>query len=120
MEGIVEEEGSENETILKKMARKGKSILRRDKTSLSQLEEDLGVGFVKPAVPRPFEEVRKNVFEAAATSWKLDDSQSWWSQEGMEGTMRWKDGKGKEEIEDSQMDEEETIQTVPSKKDLEK
>ena len=35
MEGIVEEEGSDNETMAKKTARKGKKILKKDGTSLS-------------------------------------------------------------------------------------
>ena len=75
MEEIKEEDGSNNETIAKKTARKGKKVLRKDRTSLSQMEEELRLGFMKPAVPRPFEEVKTNVFETALPNWKLDDSQ---------------------------------------------
>ena len=55
MEGIIEEEGLENETIAKKTARKGKKVLRKHRTSLLQLEKPLGIGFIKPAVPKVFE-----------------------------------------------------------------
>ena len=65
MEGIIEEEGLNNETMAKKTAKKRKRILRKDRTSLSQLEEELGMEFVELAVPRTFEEVKTNVLETA-------------------------------------------------------
>ena len=34
-EGTIEEEGSDNEMIARKMAKKGKRVLRKDRTSLS-------------------------------------------------------------------------------------
>ena len=71
MERIEEEEGLDNETMKKKTANKRKRVLRKDGVSLLQLEEDLGMGFVEPGVPRPFEEVKSNVFGKAPRSWKL-------------------------------------------------
>lgn len=94
--------------------------MRKDGTSLAQLEEDLGLGFIELAVPRLFEEVKTNVFETAPPRWKLDDLQNGWSQEEMKRMIKWKERRKKEEIEDSQMEEEELVQTVNSKKDLEK
>ena len=44
IEGIQEEEGLDNERIGKKTAKKGKRILRKEETSLSQVEEELGMG----------------------------------------------------------------------------
>ena len=87
IEGIEEGDGSDNETMAKKMARKGKRVLRKDGTSLSQLEEELGLGFIELAVPRPFEKVKTNVFETAPPGWLLDDSQMGWSQVGKKGMM---------------------------------
>ena len=75
MEEIEEEKGSDNETIVRKTAKKEKRVLRNDGTSLSQLEEEMGIGFVEPAVTRTFGEVRTNVFERAPLSWKLEDFQ---------------------------------------------
>ena len=71
---MVVEEELDNEVIAKKMPRKGKRVLRKHGTSLSQLEEELGLGFVELAVPRPFEKVKTNVFETAPPNWKLEDS----------------------------------------------
>ena len=39
------------------------------------MEKELGLGFVEPAVQRPFEEVKTNVFETAPPNWKLKDSE---------------------------------------------
>ena len=120
MEGIEEEEGSDNRTIAKKTVKKKKRMLRKDCTSLSQMEEEMGMECIEPAVPKLFEEVKTDILERAQSSWKLEDSQKGWSQEGMKGTMEWEEKRGKEEIADSQMEEEGTIQTVNSKEDLEK
>ena len=54
MEGIIEEKGSDNKTMVHKTAKKGKRVLRRDETSLAQLEEELGMGFIASALPKPF------------------------------------------------------------------
>ena len=56
----MEEEGSENETMVKKTAKKGRRVLRKDGTSLTQLDEDLGVGFVEPAVKAQVRDLRYN------------------------------------------------------------
>ena len=101
MEGIEEEEGSDNETMAKKTARKGKKILRKDGTSLLQLEEELGPRYMELAVPRPFEEVKTNVFEMASPGWKLEDSQKGWSQERKEESTEWRKVGRSTEIEDS-------------------
>ena len=69
----MEEEGSDNETMAKKTVKKGKRVLRKDGTSLSQLEEDLELGFVEPAVPKLFEEMKTNVLSMAPPKWKLED-----------------------------------------------
>lgn len=118
MEGITEEEGLENEMIEKKTAKKGKRVLRKDCITISQLEEELGMAFIEPALSRHFEKVKTNVFETAPSSWKLEDSHRAWSQEGMKGKIEWKGKRRKEEIEDSQMEEGETIAVVNSKEDL--
>ena len=60
--------------MAKKIAKKRKRVLRKNKTSLFQLEEYLGIEFVELAVPRLFEEVKTNIFKTALSSWKLDDS----------------------------------------------
>lgn len=39
MEGIEEKDRSDNKTMARKMAKKGKRILRKDRASLSQMEE---------------------------------------------------------------------------------
>ena len=80
--------------MAKKMVRKGKRVLRKDGTSLSQLEKQLGMDYVEPAVPRAFEEVKTNVFKRAPPNWKLDDFQKGWSQEEKRGTMEW-EGEGR-------------------------
>ena len=110
----------DKETMARKTAKKGKRVLRKNGTSLSQVEEQMRIGFVEPAISRRFEEVKTNIFETALLSWKLDDFQKGWSQEGMKGTMEWEGKRRKEEITDSQIEEEGKIQTVNSKKDLEK
>ena len=74
MEGIMEEECFNAETMARKIVRKEKRVHRKDEISLSQLEEELQVGFVELTVLRPFEKVKKNVFEMALPSWKLEDS----------------------------------------------
>ena len=68
MMGIEKEEGSDNETIARKMAKKGKRILKKDGVSLSQMEEEMEMGFVEPAVPRLFEKVKTNIFKTAPPS----------------------------------------------------
>ena len=73
IERIIEEEELGNKTIAKKTARKGKKVLRKDGTRLSQLEEELSLGFMELVVPRPFKEVKTNVFETAPLNWKLED-----------------------------------------------
>ena len=60
--------------MAKKIAKKRKRVLRKNKTSLFQLEEYLGIEFVELAVPRLFEEVKTNIFKTALSSWKLDNS----------------------------------------------
>ena len=52
MEGIIEEEVLDNETMTKKTARKGKKVRRKDGTSLSQLEGELEIRCIELAVPR--------------------------------------------------------------------
>ena len=87
IEGIVEEEESYNEIMAKKTAKKGKRVLKKDGMSLSQLREELGLGFVKPAVLKPFEKVKVNVFGVAPPGWKLEDFQNGWSQEEKKKSM---------------------------------
>ena len=87
MDWIDEEEGSDNEARVRRTAKKGKIVLRKDRVGLSQLEEDLVVGFIEPAVLRPFKEVKTNIFGTAPPSWKLNHSQKGLSQEWMGGTM---------------------------------
>ena len=70
MEGIWEEEGSDNEVMLSKTLQKRKRILRKNGLNPSYLEEDLGVDYVKVAVLRPFEEVKATVFVTAPPDWK--------------------------------------------------
>ena len=106
--------------MAKKMVRKGKRVLRKDKMSLSQLEEELGLSFVEPVVSRPFEKVKTNVFEKAPPGWKLKDSQKGWSQEEKKGSMEWEEGGRNAEIVDSQIEEYSTIETVGNKEDLQK
>ena len=75
MEEITKEKRLNNEPIAKKTARKGKRVVRKDSTSLSQLEENLGMEGVELVVLRPFEEVKTNVFETTLPGWNLDDFQ---------------------------------------------
>ena len=51
--------------MAKKMAKKKKKVLRNDRTSLSQMEEEMHMGFIELAVPRPFKEVKTNIFKTA-------------------------------------------------------
>ncbi|RPB27206.1 hypothetical protein L211DRAFT_897096 [Terfezia boudieri ATCC MYA-4762] len=83
MEGIEEqEEGeSENEAMNRRSARKGKGKGTEGRVSLKDLEEQAGLGFVEPAVPRAFTEVATNLFGQAPPAWKLDDSQGEWNKE---------------------------------------
>ena len=115
MEGIEEEEGSDNETMAQKTVRKEKRVLRKDGTIVCQLKEELGLGFVEPAVPRPFEEVKTNVFEKTPPGWNLGDSQKGWSQEEKKGKMEWKAEEGQAEIADGQMEEASPSGTVHDK-----
>ena len=68
MKATGEEEGSDNETMARKTAKKWKKVLRQNGRSLSQLEEDLEMGFLELVVPRQFEEVKTSVFERAPAS----------------------------------------------------
>lgn len=78
------------------------------------------MGFVEPAVPRPFKEVKTNIFETVPLGWKLENSQKGWSQEKMRGTMEWEENVRKEEMADSQIEERgEMIQTINRKEELE-
>ena len=110
MWGRAEEKGSDNETMARKIAKKGKSLQKKDEISLSQLKEYLGMGFVELVVPIPFEEVKTKVFKTAALSWKLEDFQKGWRRENRNGKMD-REGKDrrKHEIRDSQMEDKETI-----------
>ena len=74
MEGVEEEEGSDNKVMAKKTARKGKRVLKKNSTRLSQLEEEMELGFIEPAVPIPFKEVKENIFEPTPPGWSLEDS----------------------------------------------
>ena len=74
IEGIEKEGVLDNKAMMRKTAKEGKSILRKDRLSLSQLEEDLGLGFVVLAVLRPFGDIKTNDFETGSSSWKLKDS----------------------------------------------
>ena len=65
--------------MVKKTAKKGKRVLRKNGTSVYQLKEEMGVGFIEPVVPRPFEVVTTKIFETALSNWKLEDSQKEWS-----------------------------------------
>ena len=94
--------------------------MRKDRTSLSQLEEDLGLGFVEPAVSRRFEEMKSNVFETAPPRWKLEDSQKGWGQEEKKRTMKWGADKTRAEVADSQTEEGSTTATVASKQDIQR
>ncbi|RPB18026.1 hypothetical protein L211DRAFT_854558 [Terfezia boudieri ATCC MYA-4762] len=93
MEGIEEEEGGglENEAINRKSTKKGRGTIQGDGLTLKDLEEKAGLGFVEPAVPRPFKEVASNLFGQAPPAWKLEDSQEGWRQEGTQATMAWAD-----------------------------
>ncbi|KAF8436757.1 hypothetical protein BGX38DRAFT_1145321 [Terfezia claveryi] len=108
MDGIGEDGDSENETMRKKSARKGKGTLTTGLMSLNDLEEELGVGFVEPVVPRSFEAVRENVFGKAQTACKLGDSQPKRKKEVTQGTINWADGteipESDEEIEEPKED----------------
>ena len=73
MKRIVEEEGSENETIARKIAKRRKRVLRNNRVSLSELE-GLGIEFVELVVLRMFQKVKTNVFKSAPPNWKLEDS----------------------------------------------
>ena len=101
MEGIEEEGGLDNETMAKKMAKKGKRVLKKDGTSLAQMEEELGLEFIEPVVPRLLEEVKSNILETALLRWKLEDSQKGWRQKESKRTTRRKGEAGNEEIKDS-------------------
>ena len=58
----------DNETIAKKTTKKGKRVLRKDGISLAQMEEEMEMRFVELVVPRPFEEVKMNIFKTAPPS----------------------------------------------------
>lgn len=80
----------------------------------------MGLEFVEPAVPRPFEEVKTNVFETAPPVWKMNNSQKGWSQERRKGTREW-EARGRDaEIVDSQMEDGSLFKTVCNKEDLQK
>lgn len=91
----------DNETMAKKMAKKGKRVLKKDGTSLAQMEEELGLEFIEPVVPRLLEEVKSNILETALLRWKLEDSQKGWRQKESKRTTRRKGEAGNEEIKDS-------------------
>lgn len=55
MEGIEEEEGSDNETMGKETAKKGKRVLSKHSMSLSQMEKEMGIRFIELEVSRLFE-----------------------------------------------------------------
>ena len=84
------------------------------------MEEEMGIVFVEPVVPRIFEEVKSNIFKTVLPSWKQEDSEKKWNQEGMKRTTGWEKKGKKEKIVDSQMEDKETIQTINKKVDLEK
>ena len=84
-------------------------MLRKNGTSLSQLEEEMGVEFIDAVVPRLFKEVITNIFKTAPPRWKLENPQKGWSEERVKGTMEQEAKGGKEEIKDSQMVDEGTI-----------
>ena len=96
-----EEEGLDNPVIAKKIAKKGKRVLRKDRTCLAQLEEKLSMEIVELAVPILFKKVKMTLFELALLSWKLEDSHKARSQERMKGMMEWRDRRKEEEIADS-------------------
>ena len=73
---------------------------------------------MEPAVPRPFKELKTNVFEMAPLNWKLEDSQKGWSPEDKKGSMAWEGGRRDTVIADSQMEEGITIETVSDKEGL--
>ena len=98
MEGIEEEEGAENKTMLRKTKKNRKRVRRKKRISISQLEEETGGGFIELAVPRLFEEVKANIFETAPPSWKLEQAQKRCSHEDLKGTIEWEGMKGIEEI----------------------
>ena len=118
MAGIKKEEGSDNETIVRMTVKKRKRVLRKGDTSFFQIEEEMEIECIQLAERKLFEAVKTNIFETAPLSWKLEDCQKGWSQEGVKGTMEAEDKRGKEEIKDSQMKDEEPIQTANSKEDL--
>ena len=55
--------------------------------TMSQLEEEIGMWFVEPAVPRPFKDINTNIFETVPPSWKLEDSQQGLIQEWIKRIM---------------------------------
>ena len=68
MEWMTEEEGSDNKVMAKKVAKKGKQVLRKNRRKVSQLEKELEVGFIETGVTRSFVKVRANGYESAPPS----------------------------------------------------
>ena len=55
MEGIEEGKGSDNEAMAIKTVKKGKRVLKKNRTSLLQLEKKQGVSFIELGVLRLLE-----------------------------------------------------------------
>ena len=82
-----EEMESENEVMRKKSAKKGKGKLTKEGVTLEMLNEKMKI-FRKEVEPRKFEKVRSNLFATHPPSWKLEDSQSGWSQETTQQSIK--------------------------------
>lgn len=54
--------------IVKQIVQKGKRVLKKDEVSLSQLQEDLGLGYIELVVTRLCKEVKTNIFETIISS----------------------------------------------------
>jgi len=78
---------SENETMRKKSAKKGKGKLTKGGVTLDTLQKEMEI-FEEATASRKFDEVRSNLFATHPPSWKLEDSQRGWSQETTQQSIK--------------------------------
>jgi len=78
---------SENETMRKKSAKKGKGKLTKAGVTLDMLQKEMEI-FEEATATRKFDEVRFNLFATHPPSWKLEDSQRGWSQETTQQSIK--------------------------------
>jgi len=78
---------SENETMRKKSAKKGKRKLTKIGVTLDSLQKEMEI-FEVAAATRKFDKVRSNLFATHPPSWKLEDSQRSWSQETIQQSIK--------------------------------